>query len=140
MSTLCPACWISPPRRPAARFDLRKGYHQIHVNPQDMQKNAVTIPFSSCSSKEDAHRTILPMVLGQVIRDCQEAFAWVDNIVACSRNHEGHLGHVRQVLQTLQEKGLVNNGEKCVWELSLSWTTLSTRRSRVLRRSYCIYC
>ncbi len=52
--------------------------------------------------------------MDRAIRDCQAAFAWVDNIVICSRNYEEHVGHVRQVLQALQENGLVNNGGKCV--------------------------
>jgi len=37
----------------------------------------------------------------RAIRDCQAAFAWFDDIVICSRNHEDHVIHVRQVLQFL---------------------------------------
>jgi hypothetical protein len=39
----------------------------------------------------------------------------VDDIVICSRNHEEHVIHVRQVLQALQDNGLVIHAEKCVW-------------------------
>ncbi len=48
-------------------------------------------------------------------QDCQATFAWVDDIVICSRNHEEHVIHVRQVLQALQDNGLVTHAEKCVW-------------------------
>ncbi len=55
--------------------------------------------------------------MDRTIRYCHAAFAWVDDIAICSRNHEEHVGHVRQVLdlQTLQENRLVINSEKCVW-------------------------
>jgi hypothetical protein len=51
----------------------------------------------------------------RAIPDCQAAFAWVDDFVICSRNHEEHVSHVRQVLQALQDNGLVIHAEKCVW-------------------------
>jgi hypothetical protein len=38
----------------------------------------------------------------------------VDDIVICSRNHEEHVVHVQQVLQALQDNGLVIHAEKCV--------------------------
>jgi hypothetical protein len=36
-------------------------------------------------------------------------------MVICSRNHEEHVIHVRQVLQALLDNGLVIHAEKCVW-------------------------
>jgi hypothetical protein len=51
----------------------------------------------------------------RAIQDCQATFAWVDDIVICSRNHEEHVIHVREVLQALQDNGLVIHAEKCVW-------------------------
>jgi hypothetical protein len=50
----------------------------------------------------------------RAIRDCQAAFAWVDDIVICSKSHEEHVVHVRQVLQ---DNGLVIHAEKCVWRV-----------------------
>jgi hypothetical protein len=47
--------------------------------------------------------------------DCQAAFAWVDDIIICSRNHEEHMVHMQQVPQALQDNGLVIHAEKCVW-------------------------
>ncbi len=39
----------------------------------------------------------------------------MDDIVICSRNHEEHVIHELQVLQSLQDNGLVIHVEKCVW-------------------------
>jgi hypothetical protein len=39
----------------------------------------------------------------------------VDDIVICSRSHDEHEFHMRQVLQAMQDNGLVINAEKCMW-------------------------
>jgi hypothetical protein len=46
------------------------------------------------------------------IRECHTAFAWVDNIIICSRSHAEHVGHLRQVLQALQDNGLIIHAKK----------------------------
>jgi hypothetical protein len=99
---------------------MRKGYHQIPVNLEDVQNTAITILFSLFEYKRMPFglRNAGPSFqqhVDRAIRDCQAAFAWVDDIVICSRNHEEHVVHVRQVLQALQDSGLVIHAEKCVW-------------------------
>jgi hypothetical protein len=42
--------------------------------------------------------------MDRTIRDCHAAFAWVSDIVVCSRNHEEHVVHAQQVQQALQDK------------------------------------
>jgi hypothetical protein len=53
--------------------------------------------------------------MDRATRNCKVAFAWVDNIVICSRNHEEHVVHVPEVLHALQDKGLLIHAKKCVW-------------------------
>jgi cleavage and polyadenylation specificity factor subunit 1 len=84
------------------------------VNPADLQKTTITTPFGLFEYKRMPFglRNAGPSFqrhVDRAIRDCQAAFAWVDDIVICSRNH------VRQVLQALQDNGLVIHVEKCVW-------------------------
>jgi hypothetical protein len=50
----------------------------------------------------------------RAIRDCHAAFAWVDDIVICSRNYEENIAQVPQVLQALQDKGGMLHSEKCM--------------------------
>jgi hypothetical protein len=103
-----------------SKIDLRKGHHQIPVNQADVQKIAITTPFGLFEYKRMPFglRNAGPSFqrhMDRAIRDCQAAFAWVDDIIICSRNHEEHVIHVRQVPQVLQDNGLVIHAEKCVW-------------------------
>ncbi len=100
-----------------SKINLRKGYHQIPVNPEDVQKTAITILFNLFENKRMPFglRNAGPSFQQHVdrsIRDGQAAFAWVDDIVICSRNREEHVRHVRQVLQALQDNCLVIHAEK----------------------------
>ena len=39
----------------------------------------------------------------------------MDDIIICSESQAEHIFHVGQVLQALQNNGLLINGKKCVW-------------------------
>jgi hypothetical protein len=47
--------------------------------------------------------------LDRALRDCHTAFAWINDIVICSRNHEEHIVHMQQVLQALQDIGIISH-------------------------------
>jgi len=89
------------------------------VNPAAVQKMAITSPFGLFEFKRmpyglrnagTSQRHIRPGNLGTVR---QLLPGWM-TVVICSRSHEEHEVHVQQVLQALQDSGLVINGEKCM--------------------------
>ncbi len=89
-----------------SKIDLRKGYHQIPVNPVDVPKMAVTAPFMLFEYKR------LPFSLrntgasfqchmDSAIRDVKAAFAY--EVLVCSVYHEMHRLHLCQLFTALRQ-------------------------------------
>ena len=113
-------------RTQGARFftsiDLRNGFHQIAIRPEDREKTAFRTRFGHFEY------TVLPMGLcnapGTFMQLMNQTFAdmldksvlcFLDDILIFSRTEEDHVRHVREVLTRLRDQELYVKMSKCAF-------------------------
>ncbi|GBG71078.1 hypothetical protein CBR_g8377 [Chara braunii] len=104
------------------KIDLKSGYHQIEVHPDDQYKTAfrtryghyefIVMPFGLTNALATFQRCI-----NDLFRPWLDRFVvvYLDDILVFSKTPQEHQGHLRQVLEKLREANFKINAKKCEW-------------------------
>ncbi|GBG59571.1 hypothetical protein CBR_g49831 [Chara braunii] len=103
-----------------SKLDLKSGYHQISIRPQDCYKTTfktryghfewVVMPFGLTNAP-----TTFQAAMTNEFRAMLDRFVlvYLDDILVYSRTLEEHLDHLRRVLETLRRAKFKANCDKC---------------------------
>jgi len=103
-----------------SNIDLRSGYHQLRIKPEDISKTTFRTRCGHCEF------TVMPFgftnaptafmdPINRVFRPYLDKFVvvFIDNILIYSKDRDEHVDHLRMVLQTLREHQLYDKLKKC---------------------------
>ncbi|GBG89026.1 hypothetical protein CBR_g48635 [Chara braunii] len=103
-----------------SKLDLKSGYHQISIQPNDRYKTAfktqyghfewVLMPFALTNAPATFQAAMTNEFCAMLDRF---VLVYLDDILVYSRSLEDHLGHLRQVLETLRRAKYKANRDKC---------------------------
>ena len=111
-----------------SKIDLRDGYHNILIQPEDRNKTAFRtryghfefnlMPFGLCNAPATFMR-VMNNIFGKLYDEC--LICYMDDILIYSATPEEHITHLEKVFNLLHENKLFIKKEKC--EFAISETT-----------------
>ena len=106
-----------------SKLDLEKGYYQVPMSPEDVNKTAVVTPFGLWEflkmpfGLRNAGQTF-QRLMDQNCAGLTFTFVYLDDVLVSSPDDPSHIQHLRHILQQFKEYGLVINLKKCAFGLS----------------------
>jgi len=101
-------------------LDLKSGYWQVEISPQDREKTAFTagqglwqfkvMPFGLCNAPATFERLMETVLRGLSYEAC---LVYLDDIIIIGRTFEEHLKSIRSVFMKLKEANLKLSPKKC---------------------------
>ena len=104
-----------------SKLDLKTGFHQIRVRPEDIEKTAfntkygqfeyLVMPMGLCNAP-----ATFQTLMNRIFYDCIDVFmvVYMDDLLIFSTNAEEHFSHLEIVLSRLQVEELYVSPKKCV--------------------------
>ncbi|GBN83301.1 Retrovirus-related Pol polyprotein from transposon 297, partial [Araneus ventricosus] len=101
-------------------LDLKSGYWQVEIQPEDKEKTAFTtgqglwqfkeMPFGLCNAPATFGRLMETVLRGLTSEAC---LVYLDDIIIVGRTFQEHLNNIRKVFQRLQKANLKLSPKKC---------------------------
>lgn len=103
-----------------SKMDLKTGFHQIRVKPEDIEKTAITtryglyeflvMPMGLCNAP-----ATFQSLTNEIFYDYMDDFivVYIDELLVFSKNEEQHIHHLQLVLERLKRHSLYVGRKKC---------------------------